>query len=133
MPDELTCDCGTRASKGWAGLPEVPLDGDHWPLKFAAQALGMPLEDLKDLVRIVGLEPTGTAKMADFRRSGRQPRVYPAAALIKLHEAVYCLTEELTQMLLFHPRGISADVLRSIPTATTVHQRSGSSLLRRVI
>jgi hypothetical protein len=86
--DDLgSCDCG---KKGWNGLPEIDLsEGDHWPLDFAARTLGIPLRDLKDLVRITKLEPSGTGKVATFRRSGRQPRVYPAAALIKLHEAIY--------------------------------------------
>jgi hypothetical protein len=90
--DGLTCDCGT---KGWRGLPEQPLDGDHWPLDFAARTLGIPLEDLKDLIRITRVPPSGTAKLAGYRRQGRQPRVYPATALIRLLEVIGGLRDEL--------------------------------------
>jgi hypothetical protein len=89
----LVCDCGKR--KGWAGLAEQPLDGDNWTVEVAAKWLGLPARDIRDLIRVTGLEPTGTAKMAAYRRSGRQPRVYDAKALIQMYETVY----ELRQVL----------------------------------
>lgn len=92
--DGLTCDCCRK--RGWAGLPEQPLDGQHWSVDVAAAWLGIPAGDLRDLIRIVKLEPTGTAKMAAFRRSGRQPRVYASEALIMLHEMVYTLRQALS-------------------------------------
>jgi hypothetical protein len=72
--------------RGWAHLPELPLDGLHWPLAFAADLLDIDVKKLRKLVKDAGLEPSGTANMASFRRSGRQPRVYPAQDLIALHE-----------------------------------------------
>lgn len=81
--------------KGWQGLPEVSADGQDWPLDFAAKLLGMPERDLRDLVRIMGLPPTGTIKTAQFRRSGRNPRAYDASKLIKISEAMRKVAEEL--------------------------------------
>lgn len=72
----------------WEHLPELPLDGMHWPLPFAAGLLGITEKDLRRLVKQAGLEPAGTANMAEYRRSGRQPRVYAAKDLIALHEQV---------------------------------------------
>lgn len=84
-----------RPRKGWGGVKEVPVDGRNWPLDFAARTLGVPERDLRDLVRITGLEPSGTMPMAEFRRSGRNPRVYDAAALVRLYDWVQKLSAEL--------------------------------------
>jgi hypothetical protein len=83
----LACDCAPRAphpKRGWGHTPEVPIDGVNWPLPFAAKTLEISERDLRDLIRVVGLEPAGTMKMASYRRSGRNPRVYEASKLIKL-------------------------------------------------
>lgn len=80
---------------GWEGLPPVEPDGSSWPLDLAAKVLDMPERDLRDLVRICGLPPTGTVKVADFRRSGRNPRAYDGAKLVKICEAVRKLALEL--------------------------------------
>lgn len=72
----------------WAHLRELPLDGMHWPIPFAAGLLGIDEKDLRKMVKLAGLEPSGTANMAGYRRSGRQPRVYAAEDLIALHEQV---------------------------------------------
>jgi hypothetical protein len=93
--DDLACDCGRPLRKGWAGLAELPLNGDNWTVEVAAKWLGLPVKDLRDLIRVTGLPPTGTAKMASYRRSGRQPRVYDAHALIQMYEAVYTLRQAL--------------------------------------
>lgn len=81
--------------KGWRGSPPVTLDGDNWPLDFAAKLLDIPEKDLRDLVRISGLSPAGTMKMATYARSGRHPRVYSAAKLIRLAEGMRVLSEKL--------------------------------------
>jgi hypothetical protein len=86
--------CGPR--KGWKGISEVPADGRNWPLDFAARTLGLPEKDLRDLVRIMDVQPSGTMPMAEFRRSGRNPRVYDAAALVRLYDWVQKLTGELS-------------------------------------
>lgn len=93
----LDCDCGPRAPhpKGWGGRKELPIDGTNWPLPFAAKQLGIPERHLRDLVRIVGLPPAGTMKMATYRRPGRQPLAYPAASLIQIAETVRRLGETL--------------------------------------
>jgi hypothetical protein len=94
----LACDCPPRAphpKKGWAHAPEVPVDGTNWPLGFAAKTLDIPERDLRDLIRVVGLPPAGTMKMATYRRSGRHPRVYEASKLIKLVTEVQRLGEYL--------------------------------------
>lgn len=81
--------------KGWKGEPPVALDGDNWPLDFAAKMLDIPEKDLRDLVRITGLKPSGTMSMASYRRSGRNPRVYSGTELIRICEAVRTLAESL--------------------------------------
>lgn len=92
LDDGLVCDC---PPKGWRSLPEQKLDGNHWTVPVASQVLGIPLDDLKALIRIAGVQPSGTAKMAAYRRSGRQPRVYLATDLITLSEALVALRREL--------------------------------------
>ena len=74
----------------------MPVDGKNWPLDFAAKTLGCSERDLRDLVRIVDLQPSGTMPMAEFRRSGRNPRVYDAAKLVQLHQSVEKLAEALS-------------------------------------
>ena len=88
-PPVHSADCGCRTgAKGWSGLPEVPADGQNWPLDFAARLIGIPERDLRDLVRIAGLAPAGTMKTAAYARSGRNPRVYDGAKLIRLCRAI---------------------------------------------
>ena len=82
---------------GWKSLSFVDIDGQAWPIPFAAEMLGMPEEDLRDLVRILGVQPSGVIRMSDFRRQGRQPRAYPAKTLIRISEAVRSLTEDLKE------------------------------------
>lgn len=81
--------------QGWEGKPPVPVDGLNWPLDFAAKTLGVPERDLRDLVRIVGLEPTGTMKMAAFHRQGRNPRVYDSVKLIRLYDSIREISRDL--------------------------------------
>jgi hypothetical protein len=45
-------------------------------------------DDLRALVRIARLEPSGVIPMAEFRRQGRHPRAYNASTLIKLVNAI---------------------------------------------
>ncbi len=98
--DGFACDCGPRAphpkpvtpkTRGWKREREVPIDGANWPLGFAAKQLDLSERDLRDLIRIVGLKPTGTMKMATYSRSGRNPRVYDAGQLVRLNEAIKSL------------------------------------------
>lgn len=90
-----TCDCEHKPARGWKGKMPVALDGNSWPLDFAAKMLGCSEKDLRDLVRITGLEPTGTMKMASYRRSGRNPRAYDGSKLVLMWQAVNDLAENL--------------------------------------
>ena len=82
--------------RGWKGLPFVELDGKDWPVSFAAGLLELTEQDLRDLIRISGLQASGVLRMADFRRSGRQPKAYPATGLIRLAEVARSLREEFS-------------------------------------
>jgi hypothetical protein len=88
----------TGGKSGWNGMKKVPVDGKNWPLGFAAKTLGISERDLRDLVRIVDLQPSGTMPMAEFRRSGRNPRVYDASKLVTLYQTVIGLSEELSDI-----------------------------------
>jgi len=79
---------GAHPLLGWEGLPFVPHDGNNWPLPFAASLLDIPEKDLRKQVRAEAIEPAGVIRMAGFRRSGRQPRAYPAAELIRIAESI---------------------------------------------
>ena len=73
---------------GWVSLPFVPHDGQNWPLGFASQMLGIPESQLRKRVKQEGIEPAGVIRMAEFRRSGRQPMAYPAQKLIMIAEGM---------------------------------------------
>lgn len=85
--DELT------RGKGWAGLPSVEIDGQNWTVDFAARILDFPERDLRDLIRITGLQPAGVMNMRSYRSQGRAPRAYPAGKLIRITEAIADLRE----------------------------------------
>lgn len=87
---------GAHPLPGWGSLPFVPLDGKNWPLDVAAKVLGMPLKDLQDLVRIVGLEPSGVIRMSEFRRQGRQPKAYDGEKLTTICDIIGELKEKLS-------------------------------------
>lgn len=94
----IECDCAPRQphpKRGWGHAPEVPITGENWPLPFAAKTLDISERDLRDLIRVVGLPPVGTMKMASYRRSGRNPRVYEASKLIKLVSGVNRVATDL--------------------------------------
>ena len=85
-----------KGQRGWKGLPFAELDGQDWPVSFAAGLLGIGEQDLRDLIRIAGLQPSGVIRISDFRRSGRQPKAYPATGLIRLCEVARSLREEFS-------------------------------------
>jgi hypothetical protein len=94
--DGITCDC-EHPRKGWKGKMPVALDGNTWPLDFAAKIIGCSEKDLRDLVRMTGLQPAGTLKMADFRRSGRNPRAYDASKLVRMWQGIQDLADNLEE------------------------------------
>lgn len=83
---------------GWAGIGKVDPDGQNWTLDFAARMLDLPERDLRDLVRITGLEPAGVLNMRTYRTQGRAPRAYPASRLIMITE----ILAELREKINFH-------------------------------
>jgi hypothetical protein len=64
------------------------MDGRNWPLPFAAELLGVSEQALRKKVAAEGIEPAGVIRMSGFRRSGRQPRAYPASELIRIAETI---------------------------------------------
>jgi hypothetical protein len=80
---------------GWAGYQFTDITGDDLPLDIAAQLLDMPEKDLRELVRITRLQPSGVIRMSSFSRQGRQPRAYSRAQLILISEALIALKEAL--------------------------------------
>lgn len=82
---------------GWEGLPLVACDGQNWPVAFAARFLDIPEKDLRKQIASRGIEPAGVIRMADFRRSGRNPRAYPAAELINIAESFRTPPPELDE------------------------------------
>jgi|SRR5712664_2687123 len=79
---------GAHPLPGWGSLPFVPLDGQNWPVSFAAKLLDIPERELSRRIKNEGIEPAGVIRMSGFRRSGRQPRAYPAAELIRIAETI---------------------------------------------
>lgn len=97
--DGITCDCDHRRPKrGWKGKLPVPVDGNTWPLDFAAKTMGVSEKDLRDLIRILEVEPEGTMKMASYRRSGRNPRAYNASLLVNMWQDIQDLRERLKNL-----------------------------------
>jgi hypothetical protein len=94
--DGLTCNCSPK--RGWKGKLPVPVDGNNWPLDFAAKMLDCSEKDLRDLVRILRVEPAGTMKMAAYRRSGRHPRVYDASTLVRMWEKFCDLAADIENL-----------------------------------
>jgi hypothetical protein len=80
---------------GWAGYQFTDITGDDLPLDIAAQLLDIPERDLRELVRITGLQPSGVIRMSSFSRQGRQPRAYSREQLIAISEALIALKEAL--------------------------------------
>lgn len=98
---------GNSRTLGWEGAPKVPVDGMCWPLDFAAKQLGMPLKDLREAVRILGLQPSGTINTRGYRSQGRIPRAYEARRLIELQEGLRALSERLQDLDRFISRSLS--------------------------
>jgi hypothetical protein len=80
---------------GWKGIPFAELDGKSWTLPFAAVILDIPVEDLRALIRVTGLQPSGVINMRDYRSQGRAARAYDAKSLIMIAEDIASLKEKL--------------------------------------
>jgi hypothetical protein len=55
--------------------------------------LDVPEEDLRAIVKLSHLKPTGTMQMRAYKSQGRTPRAYPARQLIQLVEYVRVMRE----------------------------------------
>lgn len=80
--------------RGWSstGLKTLGDSPDHWTPAEAAAILGPPHLDaaqVRQLIRLAGLEPAGKRRVTAHGRAGRHARVYPAADLIRAYEAVW--------------------------------------------
>jgi hypothetical protein len=82
-------------SDGWAGAPKVEIDGQAWPLDFAAQHLDIPLPLLKEIVKWIELEPAGCINMRPFKTQGRIPRAYNASQLAAIYDKLRLLKEDM--------------------------------------
>jgi hypothetical protein len=79
--------------RGWssAGLPTVGDDEMLWTVANAANLLGPPQlnqTQVRQLIRMLAIEPVGKRRVTPFGKAGRHARVYPAQALIKAYDAL---------------------------------------------
>lgn len=83
-----------RTKRGWKAqdLPVVGYDPELWTAADAARLLGPPAlttDQVRQLVRMLGMPPVGKRKTGTGNTGGRHARVYPAEALIRAFEALY--------------------------------------------
>jgi hypothetical protein len=78
---------------GWKGIPPAEFDGKSWTIPFASKLLGVSSDALRVIVREIGLEPSGTLNLREYRSQGRAARAYPARRLIAIAEAVDSLRD----------------------------------------
>jgi len=65
---------------------------DFWTASEAAAILGPPEltpGQVRQLIRIAGLEPAGKRRVTTYGRAGRHARVFAARDLIRAYEAVW--------------------------------------------
>ena len=62
---------------------------------MAARLLDIPERDLRDLIRITGLQPDGRLNMRTYSVQGSTSRVYPASKLILIADHIAGLRELL--------------------------------------
>jgi len=80
-------------TRGWSsdGLKTVGDDDTLWTVADAAGLLGPPQltrVQVRQLIKMVDLEPVGKRRVTPMGRPGRHARVYPAEALIKAYDAL---------------------------------------------
>lgn len=76
--------------RGWTadGLEVVGDDERLWTVEDASRLLGEPVEDIRWLIRRLGIEAVGTRRPARADKRGRQPRVYRAIDLIRAYDVL---------------------------------------------
>lgn len=78
---------------GWKGIPPAEFDGKSWTIPFASKLLGISPDTLRAIIREIGLEPSGTLNLREYKSQGRAARAYPAGRLIAIAEAVETLKD----------------------------------------
>ncbi len=84
----------TKSKRGWSseGLDVISADDPgFWSTADAARFLGPPelsQAQVRQLVRLGGLEPAGKRRVTIRGRGGRHVRVYRSSDLIKAYEAI---------------------------------------------
>ena len=90
--------------KGWSsdGLGIVGSDVRFWTLADAASILGPPsltTEQLRALVKILGIAPAGKRRTTGSGISGRHARVYSAKTLILVYEVINNAKSEFSEKI----------------------------------
>lgn len=80
-------------TRGWSsdGLRTVGDDDTLWTVADAASLLGPPQltpVQVRQLIKMVDLEPIGKRRVTPVGRPGRHARVYRAEALIQAYDAL---------------------------------------------
>lgn len=83
----------STTERGWssAGLATVADDETLWTVADAAGLLGPPQltqAQVRQLIRMIQIEPVGKRRVTARGVPGRHARVYPAEALIKAYDAL---------------------------------------------
>jgi len=81
------------SKRGWSsdGLKTVGDDPELWTVADAARLLGPPdleVREVRNLVKIFSIHPSGKRRVTSAGHSGRHARVYPASELIKAYHAI---------------------------------------------
>jgi hypothetical protein len=88
-----------KSSRGWSseGLDVVAQDDPSlWSTANAAELLGPPQltqAQVRQLIRLAGLEPAGKRRVTVAGKGGRHVRVYRASELIKAYEAISAILQ----------------------------------------
>jgi len=89
------------SGRGWssANLRIVGDDPTLWTTGDAARLLGPPElspVQVRELIRVTGLQPVGKRRVTARGQSGRHARVYWASDLIRAYDALYRVVETTT-------------------------------------
>lgn len=83
------------SGRGWSsqGLKVVGDDETLWTVEQASQLLGaadrkLPLEKVRHLINLFGLDPVGKRRTTPYGTSGRYARVYNSIDLIKAYDTL---------------------------------------------
>lgn len=75
--------------RGWSSILMVVDEYDRlWTVAEAAQLLNEPEDDVRWLIRRLGIPAVGLRKQAGPEKRGRQPRAYRAIDIIKAFDVL---------------------------------------------